>query len=87
MGAALTKSNALSYLPLDVPLIYHKRMMTCHHTAIGGVTPAVCRFVHFTWWRDVISYSPLMTSNFLPPTLQTALLDMYGALQGGYFEL
>ncbi len=86
MDVAMTRTQALSYLPLDVPPFYHKKMMTCHHTGVGGVTTAVCRFVHYTRWQGLISYPLLMMSIVLPQKLQTALSDMHGALLGGSFE-
>ena len=82
LGASMTRSEALSCLPLDLPPFYHKRMITCRHAAVGGVTSAIRQFVHYTWWEQVLSCPSLMTSNVLPRTLQTALSDTYG----GYFE-
>ena len=50
LRASMTRLEALSCLPLDLPACYHKKMITCHHTAVGGVTTAVRRFVHYTRW-------------------------------------
>jgi hypothetical protein len=54
--------------------------------AVGRVTGALHQFVHYTQWADLISYPLLLTSIVLPQTLQTALLDMFGASQGVFFE-
>ena len=86
LGASMTRSEALSCLPSDLPPFYHKRMITCHHAAVGGVTSAVRRFVHYTRWEQVLSWPSLMMSNILPRTLQTALSNTYSPSAGGYFE-
>ena len=82
----MTRSEALSCLPSDLPACYHKKMITCHHTAVGGVTTAICRFVHYTRWQQVLSCPSLITSDLLPRTLQTALSDTVGPSAGGDFE-
>ncbi len=86
LGASMTRSEALRCLPSDLAAFYYKRMMTCHHTAVGGVTTTVCRFVHYRRWNHVQSCPLLMASDLLPRTLQTTLLDTYGPLGGGSFE-
>ena len=86
LGASMTRSEALSCLPSDLPPFYHKRMITCHHAAVGGVTSAVRRFVHYTRWEQVLSWPSLMMSNILHRTLQTALSNTYSPSAGGYFE-
>ena len=74
-------------LPSPLLPFYHKKMITVHHNAIGGVTSASWRFIHYTRWPDTISYPSLMTSDNLPWTLKTALSDMFGAARGATFEL
>jgi hypothetical protein len=85
--SSCSRAEASALLPIGVPAFYTKRMLTCCHTAVGGVTSASRRFVHYTRWPDVESYPLLMTSDTLPRTLQTALADTYGASPGGAFEL
>ena len=76
----------LAMLPGGLPSIYRKRMFTIHHNAIGGVTFASWRFIHYTRWEDMISYPLLMTRDPLPRTFQTALSDTFGAARGATFE-
>jgi hypothetical protein len=73
-------------LPTDLPPFYHKKMLTLHHSSIGGVTSAVWRFVHYSRWEGIISYPSLMTRDTLPRTLQTSLSDMNGGARGASFE-
>jgi hypothetical protein len=61
-------------------------MITVHHNAIGGVTSASRRFIHYTRWPDTISYPLLMMGDNLPRTLQTALSNTFGAPRGATFE-
>jgi hypothetical protein len=86
LGASMARSEALCCLPSDLPAFYHKRMMTYHHTAIGGVTTTVRHFVHYTRWNCVQSCPSLMTSDVLPRMFQTALADTYGPSGGGSFK-
>ncbi len=80
---AISRSDTIAMLPSPLPPFYHKKMITVHHNAIGGVTSASWRFIHYTRWPDTISYPSLMTSDNLPCTLQTALSDTLGASRWG----
>jgi hypothetical protein len=82
----ISRSDTIAMLPSALPLFYHKKLITVHHNAIGGVTSASWRFIHYTRWPDTISYPLLMTSDNLPWTLQTALSDTFGAARGATFE-
>ncbi len=86
MGYLLSKADIISLLPINVPLNYKKRMITVANTAVGGVSTASHRFVHYMRWPDTISYPLLMTSNVLSRTLKTALSDTFGASPGTDFE-
>ncbi len=88
LSAARSTSRAdlIAQLPKDLPMSYNKRIITIRHNAVGGVTGASCRFVHYTRWTDIISYPSIMTSIVLTRTLQTALSDMHGVAQGVTFE-
>ncbi len=65
MHYTLSKVNTISLLPMDVPPNYKKWLITVAHTAVGGVTSASCRFVHYTRWPDTISHPSLMTRDML----------------------
>ncbi len=82
----ISRSDTITMLPSALPLFYHKKMITVHHNAIGGVTSASCRFIHYTGWPDMISYPSLMTSDNLLRTPQTALSDTFGVARGATFE-
>jgi hypothetical protein len=72
---------------VNVPPAYLKKIITIQHTtAIGGVAGALCQFVHYTQWTDLILYPLLMTSIVLPRTIQTALLDTFGVSHGMFFK-
>ncbi len=42
-------------------------------------TTTTWRFIHYSWWIDVLSYPVIRTGHALPWTLQTALLNVVGA--------
>ncbi len=83
---SMSRLDTIAMLPSGLPPFYHKKMITVCHNAIGGVTSASWRFIHYTRWSDTISYPSLMMSDNLPRTLQTALLDTFGAARGAIFE-
>jgi hypothetical protein len=80
------KNQHFSFVAIGGSGFYHKRIITCHHTAVGGVTSVSPHFFHYTQWHNVISYPLLMTRESLPRILQTALSDTHGTSQGASFE-
>ena len=84
--SSFSRSDTISMLPAGLPLFYHKKMITCRHSGIGGVSTSSWRFIHYTRWGDVISYPSLMTSDNLLRSLQTALSDTLGGARGASFE-
>jgi hypothetical protein len=82
----MSRLDTIAMLPSRLPPFYHKKMIIVRHIAIGGVTSASWRFIHYTRWLDTISYPSLMMSDNLPWTLQTALSDTFGAARGATFE-
>jgi hypothetical protein len=85
--SSVSRIDTIGMLPAGLPLFYQKKMMTCRHSSIGGVSTSLWRFIHYTRWGGVISYpSSLMTSDNLPRFLQTALSDTLGGVRGATFE-
>ena len=84
--STLSRAEITALLPTELPKFYKKKILTCRHTAVGGVTTASRRFIHYTRWADILLYPSLMTRVAIPRNLQTALADTYGAAPGRTFE-
>jgi hypothetical protein len=72
----VSRVNSLKLLPVGASGFYQKKMFTCHHPAIGGVTLTTWQFIYYSRWVDVLPSPTLMTGHALPWTLQTALSDV-----------
>jgi hypothetical protein len=85
--SSISKTYTIAMLPSGLPCFYRKKTVTVHHHAIGGVTSASWRFVHYTRWTDALLYPLLMTSDNLSHILQMALSDTVGGANGVTFKL
>jgi len=76
----LTRREGLQQLLPPPQTSYEKRMITCRHCQVGGVTSSRWHILHLSRLHDHPSRPSLMTMNRYPRPLQTALDDVIGGM-------